>query len=184
MAETAKERFWREWAIDGMPKDKQRLAEAAWSDATEAVRMNQTAGGEVVGYVCPRQFAEMRKDGGAIPFGTRSEAYGRTMPIYATPPAAQVQPGEGAMRAAESRRTATPEVNAATDQLIASAQSTHPAAVDAVRVTDELEATRRCALKYLEWLGIENPERGLSQDVRDPEMCGESALGQGKANDY
>lgn len=29
----AKTAFWREWAIDGMPKDKQRLAEAAWEAA-------------------------------------------------------------------------------------------------------------------------------------------------------
>lgn len=32
--EDAKAAFWRSWAIDGMPKDKQRLAEAAWTAAS------------------------------------------------------------------------------------------------------------------------------------------------------
>ncbi len=31
-----KSKFWRQWAIDGMPKDKQRLAEAAWNEAIKA----------------------------------------------------------------------------------------------------------------------------------------------------
>lgn len=30
-----KEEHWRIWAIDGMPKDKQRLAEATWEAAIE-----------------------------------------------------------------------------------------------------------------------------------------------------
>lgn len=31
-----KAEFFRQWAVDGMPKDKQRLAEAAWNAAIEA----------------------------------------------------------------------------------------------------------------------------------------------------
>ena len=34
----AKAELWRQWAIDGMPGDKKRLAEAAWSAAVEAER--------------------------------------------------------------------------------------------------------------------------------------------------
>ena len=31
--EEARKEFMRQWAVDGMPKDKQRLAEAAWKAA-------------------------------------------------------------------------------------------------------------------------------------------------------
>lgn len=30
MSDKMREAHWREWGIDGMPKDKQRLADAAW----------------------------------------------------------------------------------------------------------------------------------------------------------
>lgn len=104
MAETAKERFWREWAIDGMPKDKQRLAEAAWADATEAVRMNQAAGGEELtdARIESALNATMGLDhtlrqlvrGDTMPIGYSKVAVVRALLTalgYTAPPAAQVQ---------------------------------------------------------------------------------------------
>jgi hypothetical protein len=37
VGEDAKAVLWREWAIDGMPKDKQRLAEAAFAAGLAAI---------------------------------------------------------------------------------------------------------------------------------------------------
>ena len=36
MLNDAKKETWRQWAVDGMPLDKRRLAEAVWADAVEA----------------------------------------------------------------------------------------------------------------------------------------------------
>ena len=47
----------------------------------------QPPAGEAAGYVHPVEFEEMKKEGGSIKLGDRSEAYGRTMPLCTAPPA-------------------------------------------------------------------------------------------------
>jgi len=39
------EQFKKEWAVDGMPKDKQRLAEAAWAAAIASMNVGQDENG-------------------------------------------------------------------------------------------------------------------------------------------
>ncbi len=44
-------------------------------------------------------------------------------------------------------------------------------AADELRRLDaENTALRKCAIKYLQWLNIKNPEAALSSDLLDPEM--------------
>lgn len=44
----------------------------------------------------------------------------------------------------------------------------------------ENEAMRRCAIRYLEWLEVTTmpPDQALSDDMHNPRMCGDAALGQ------
>jgi len=47
---------------------------------------------------------------------------------------------------------------------------------DRQRLQAEVEALRRCAVKYLTWHDVINPIEGLERDLRDPDMCGDAAL--------
>lgn len=38
------------------------------------------------------------------------------------------------------------------------------------RLEAENTALRKCAIKYLQWLNIKNPEAALSSDILNPEM--------------
>lgn len=44
----------------------------------------------------------------------------------------------------------------------------------------ENEAMRRCAIRYLEWLGVTTmpPDQALRDDMHNPRMCGDAALEQ------
>lgn len=65
-------------------RNSRQRAIGAWN--TRALRSAQVQQ-EAVGYVHPIEFEEMKKEGGSIKLGDRSEAYGRTMPLYTAPPA-------------------------------------------------------------------------------------------------
>lgn len=45
-------------------------------------------------------------------------------------------------------------------------------------LAQENEAMRRCAIKYLEWLGVTHMplEQALRDDMCNPRMCGDAAL--------
>lgn len=45
----------------------------------------------------------------------------------------------------------------------------------------ENKAMRRCAIKYLEWLGVTHIslDHALYEDMCNPDMCGEAALARG-----
>lgn len=49
---------------------------------------------------------------------------------------------------------------------------------------ERYEALRRCALKYLAWLNVSNPEKALESDLTDPEMIGDdlNSAGEGGKN--
>jgi len=46
------------------------------------------------------------------------------------------------------------------------------------RVTRENEAMKRCAIRYLEWLGVTHVslDQALYEDMHNPDMCGDAAL--------
>lgn len=44
------------------------------------------------------------------------------------------------------------------------------AALELRRLHAENQALRSCALKYLAWLNVKNPEKSLDTDLIDPEM--------------
>lgn len=44
------------------------------------------------------------------------------------------------------------------------------AAAELRRMHTENEALRKCAVKYLKWLQITEPEAALEGDIKDPEM--------------
>lgn len=46
---------------------------------------------------------------------------------------------------------------------------------DRTRLQVEVDALRKCALKYLAWHHVEDPAAGLERDLRDPKMCGYAA---------
>ncbi|MDX1555489.1 MAG: hypothetical protein R3212_05630 [Xanthomonadales bacterium] len=46
----------------------------------------------------------------------------------------------------------------------------------AERLAGDLAATRACALHYLAYLHIPEPERALQADLKDESMCGDAAL--------
>lgn len=47
----------------------------------------------------------------------------------------------------------------------------------------ENEALKRCAVKYLEWLGVTHMplDQALRDDMRNPSMCGDAALSKEQA---
>ena len=50
----------------------------------------------------------------------------------------------------------------------------------------ENEALKRCAVKYLEWLGVTHIplDQVLRDDMRNPSMCGDAALSEEKDNEH
>lgn len=66
---------------------------------------------------------------------------------------------------------------AAVKELLAAVREFRPAApaspvstVEQGDVQDEIHALRQCAIKYLTWLGVSDPQAGLASDLRNPEM--------------
>lgn len=53
-----KTEFWRQWAIDGMPADKQRLADAAWQARQPEIDALQVKIDMLMWEYCPEDMTE------------------------------------------------------------------------------------------------------------------------------
>ena len=51
-----------------------------------------------------------------------------------------------------------------------SLQKVHEAAVELRRLHAENKALRSCAIKYMSWLNMKNPELALEEDLANPDM--------------
>ncbi len=46
----------------------------------------------------------------------------------------------------------------------------HEDGAEILRLREDNEALRKCAVKYLKWLNIKDPKKSLESDLSDPEM--------------